>query len=63
MRELPRRPLTEVFEDNLTRLAQAEAELVRRLTEQAAEPGSVTRTRLEEMQRIMQPGLDRAAKP
>ena len=44
----------EVYEDNLTRLAQAEADMVRRLAEQAAQPGSVTQRRLQELQQAIQ---------
>ena len=44
-----------VYEDNLTRLAQAEADMVRRLAEQAAQPGSVTQQRLQEMQKALRP--------
>jgi len=42
----------EVYEDNLTRLAQAEADMVKRLAEQAAQPGSVTQQRLQELQKV-----------
>ena len=45
----------EVYEDNLTRLAQAEADMVQRLAEQAAEPGSVTQQRLQELQKAIKP--------
>jgi parvulin-like peptidyl-prolyl isomerase len=44
----------EVYEENLTRLAQTEADMVRRLAEQAAQPGSVTQQRLQELQRAIQ---------
>jgi hypothetical protein len=44
----------EVYEDKLTRLAQAEADMIRELSEQAARPGSVTEQRVTELQRLMQ---------
>ena len=43
----------EVYEDNLIRLAQAESDMVKKLAEQAAQPGSVTQKRLEEMQKAV----------
>ena len=43
----------EVYEDNLTRLAQAEADMVKRLAEEAAQPGSVTQQRLQELQKAI----------
>ena len=42
----------EVYEDSLILLAQQEADMVRQLAERAAEPGSATQRRLEEMQEI-----------
>jgi parvulin-like peptidyl-prolyl isomerase len=43
----------EVYEDNLVRLAQKEADMVARLTEQAAQPGSRTEQRVEELQKLI----------
>jgi parvulin-like peptidyl-prolyl isomerase len=43
----------EVDEANLTRLAQAEADMVKALSDKAAQPGSVTETRLQELQKII----------
>jgi len=43
----------EVYEDNLVRLAQQEADMVARLTEQAAKPGSRTEQRVEELKKLM----------
>jgi parvulin-like peptidyl-prolyl isomerase len=43
----------EVYEDNLIRLAQAEADMVKQLTEKAKEPGSVTEKRIEEFQEFI----------
>ena len=43
----------EVYEDNLVRLAQKEADMVARLTEQAAKPGSRTEQRVEELQKLI----------
>ena len=43
----------EVYEDNLVRLAQQEADMVARLTEQAAQPGSRTEQRVEELKKLM----------
>lgn len=43
----------EVYEDRLVQLAQQEADMVKTLTEQAKEPGSVTQQRIEEMQEQM----------
>jgi parvulin-like peptidyl-prolyl isomerase len=43
----------EVYEDNLIRLAQAEADMVKQLTEKAREPGSITEQRIEEFQELM----------
>jgi len=45
----------EVYEDKLTQLAQAEADMVKKLAEQAAQPGSVTQKRLEELQKGLKP--------
>jgi parvulin-like peptidyl-prolyl isomerase len=42
-----------VFEDNLLRLAQQEADMVARMTQQAAEPGSRTEQRVEELKKFM----------
>ena len=43
----------EVYEDNLVRLAQQEADMVTRLTRQAATPGSRTEQRVEELQKML----------
>jgi parvulin-like peptidyl-prolyl isomerase len=43
----------EVYEDNLVRLAQKEADMVARLTEQAAQPGSRTEQRVKEFKRLI----------
>jgi parvulin-like peptidyl-prolyl isomerase len=43
----------EVYEDNLVRLSQQEADMVARLTEQAAQPGSRTEQRIEEFKKLM----------
>lgn len=43
----------EVREDVMVRLAQQEADLVGQLAEQAAEPGSITRQRIEELREQM----------
>jgi peptidyl-prolyl cis-trans isomerase C len=43
----------EVYEDNLVRLAQQEADMVARLTEEAAKPGSRTEQRVEEFKKLM----------
>ena len=43
----------EVYEENLVRLAQQEADMVARLTEQAAQPGSRTEQRVEELKKLM----------
>jgi parvulin-like peptidyl-prolyl isomerase len=43
----------EVYEDNIVRLAQKEADMVARLTEQAAQPGSKTEQRLEELNKMI----------
>jgi parvulin-like peptidyl-prolyl isomerase len=42
-----------VYEDNLVRLGQKEADMVARLTEQAAQPGSRTEQRVEELQKLI----------
>jgi len=42
-----------VYEDNLVRLAQQEADMVARLTEQAAQPGSRTEQRIEEFKKLL----------
>lgn len=44
----------EVYEENLSRLAQTVADMSRRLAEQAAQPGSVTLQRLQELQKVIQ---------
>ena len=44
----------EVREDVMVHLAQQEADMVGQLAEQAAQPGSVTQQRIEEMQKQMQ---------
>jgi parvulin-like peptidyl-prolyl isomerase len=46
----------EVYEDVILRLAQQEADMVKQMTEQSQEPGSVTQQRLEEMQKLLQSG-------
>lgn len=46
----------EVYEDVIVRLAQQEADMVRQMTEKSHEPGSVTKQRLEEMQKIFPGG-------
>ena len=46
----------EVYEDVIIRLAQQEADMVRQMQEQAEAPGSVTRQRIEEMQKIYNSG-------
>ena len=43
----------EVYEDNMVRLAQKEADMVARLTEEAAKPGSRTEQRVEELQKLI----------
>jgi parvulin-like peptidyl-prolyl isomerase len=43
----------ELYEDNLVRLAQKEADMVARLTEQAAQPGSRTEQRVEELKKLI----------
>ena len=44
----------QVYEETLTRLAQQEADMVKQMQEQAEAPGSVTKQRLEEMQKMQQ---------
>lgn len=44
----------EVYEEKLVKLAQAEADMVKQLAEKAQQPGSVTQTRLQELQKGMQ---------
>ncbi len=46
----------EVYQDNMIRLAQQEADMVKQMNEQAQEAGSVTEQRLEELQKFIQPG-------
>jgi len=43
----------EVYQDRLVQLAQQEADMVKSLTEKAKQPGSVTKQRIEEMQKLM----------
>jgi parvulin-like peptidyl-prolyl isomerase len=43
----------QVYEDNLVRLAQKEADMVARLTEQAAQPGSKTEQRVKELKELI----------
>lgn len=43
----------EVYQERLVQLAQQEADMVKSLARQAQEPGSVTQTRIEELQKIM----------
>jgi len=47
----------EVYEDRMIQLAQREADMVKRLSEKAQQPGSVTQQRLEELQKFVQPGM------
>jgi parvulin-like peptidyl-prolyl isomerase len=44
----------EVYQDVIVRLAQQEVDMVRQMSEKSQEPGSVTKQRLEEMQKIFQ---------
>ena len=44
-----------VYEDNLVRLAQKEADMVARLSEQASQPGSRTEQRIEGLQEFLKP--------
>ena len=43
----------EVYEDNMVRLAQLEADMVAKLAEQAAQPGSRTEQRVEELNELI----------
>jgi parvulin-like peptidyl-prolyl isomerase len=43
----------EVYEDNLVRLEQQEADMVARMVEQAAQPGSRTEQRIEELNKLI----------
>ena len=43
----------QVFENNIIRLAQKEADMVARLTEEAAKPGSTTEQRIEELNKLI----------
>ena len=43
----------QVYQDNLLRLAQKEADMVARLTEQAAQPGSRTEQRVQELKKLI----------
>lgn len=45
----------EVYKDRLIRLAQREADMVKKLEEKAKQPGSVTRRRIEEMEKQFKP--------
>ncbi|MGB5718298.1 MAG: peptidylprolyl isomerase [Gammaproteobacteria bacterium] len=45
----------EVYEDKIVLLAQAEADMVAQLAEQAGEPGSITQERLKELQKYITP--------
>lgn len=45
----------EVYQDVLVRLAQQEADMVKDLAAKAEQPGSITRQRVEELQKQMQP--------
>ena len=47
----------EIDQAKLIQLAQAEADMVRTLAEQAAKPGSVTQTRLQQMMEMMKQSL------
>ncbi len=42
-----------VYQDNMVRLAQNEADMVARMMEQAAEPGSKTEQRIEELNQLI----------
>ena len=44
-----------VYEDVLVELAQAEADMVKTLSAQSQEPGSVTQERIKEMQKLLKP--------
>jgi len=43
----------QVYENNIIRLAQKEADMVARLTEEAAKPGSTTEQRIEEFNKLI----------
>jgi len=45
----------EVYEDNMVRLAQQEADMVGKLAEKAKQPGSKTEQHIEEYQKLMKP--------
>ena len=45
----------EVYEDKIIQLAQAEADMVAQLAQQAGEPGSITQERLKELQKYITP--------
>ena len=45
----------QVYEDVLVRLAQQEADMVKTLSAQSREPGSVTQERIREMQKLLNP--------
>jgi parvulin-like peptidyl-prolyl isomerase len=45
----------EVYQDVIVELAQKEADMVKQLAEKAREPDSVTRQRMEDMQKLMNP--------
>ena len=45
----------QVYEDVLIRLAQQEADMVKTLSAQSREPGSVTQERIREMQKLLNP--------
>ena len=45
----------EVYEDKIIQLAQAESDMVAQLAERAAEPGSITEQRLQELQKYITP--------
>ena len=47
--------IVEVYEDRIIQLAQKEADMVKQMTEQSQEAGSVTRQRLEELQKYFKP--------
>ena len=43
-----------VYQDAIVRLAQQEADMVKRLAERAAQPGSVTQKRRDELEKLME---------
>ena len=45
----------EVYQANLIRLAQLEADMIGRLTEKAQQPGSVTEERIKELRQYLKP--------